>query len=76
MPENKMTPTRRFRLLIIEDDSDRIQLFQSWVPERVLTVVATSAGRALGILERDPGHVYGGILLDHDLEKQTITEAD
>jgi len=38
--------------------------------------VASSAGTALGILQRDRGTVYGGILLDHDLQKRTITQMD
>ena len=33
-------------------------------------------GRALGILRRDPGRVYAGIVLDHDLQGQIASEAD
>ena len=30
----------------------------------------------MGILQRDRGRVYAGILLDHDLQEQTITQTD
>ena len=65
-----------FRILIIEDDPDRIQRLQSWLPSNVKTVVAKSAGRAIGVLQRDKGNVYAGILFDHDLQEQAATESD
>jgi len=64
------------RILMVEDDPDRTLLLQSWLPPDVRTVVVTSAGRAIGLLERDRGNVYAGILLDHDLQQQISTEAD
>lgn len=67
---------RIFRLLIVEDDQSRIDCFHLWLDKDVRIVVASSAGRALGILERDGGNVYAGILLDHDLEKQAATDKD
>lgn len=66
-----------FRLLIIEDDEERIRFFQSTLGGiKVKIVVATSAGQAIGILERDKGMVYGAMFLDHDLNKQTKTDQD
>ena len=70
------TIKRVFRILIIEDDQNRIDCFRSWLDHDIRLVVASSAGRALGILERDKGYVYAGILLDHDLEKQAATDKD
>jgi CheY-like chemotaxis protein len=67
---------RFFRLLIIEDDHERERILKSWLPPDVKTVVAGSAGRAIGILERDRGRVYAGILLDHDLQGRTATSMD
>jgi CheY-like chemotaxis protein len=64
------------RILLIEDDPARIALFQAWCPEDVRLVVASSTGRAMGILLRDRGRVYAGILLDHDLQEQNITQMD
>ncbi len=64
------------RILIIEDNTRREELICSWVPQDVRTVIARSAGRAIGILERDRGRVYSGIVLDHDLQEKTATEAD
>ncbi len=40
------------------------------------TVVVASAGRALGVLQRERGSVYAGILLDHDLQEQAATDSD
>jgi CheY-like chemotaxis protein len=71
-----MAAVRRLRVLIIEDDRGRVRTFKSWLPEDVIPVVAWSAGRALGILERDRGNVYAGILLDHDLQQLAATGAD
>ena len=62
------------RLLLIEDDMTRIDLFQKWCPPDIRIVVASSPGKAIGILQRD--RVYAGILLDHDLQEQTLTQTD
>ena len=67
---------RFFRLLIIEDDHERERILKSWLPPDVKTVVAGSGGRAIGILERDRGTIYAGILLDHDLQGRTATATD
>ena len=67
---------RIFRVLVVEDDKSRIERFHAWVPDVVRLVVASSAGRAIGILGRDRGSVYGGIMLDHDLNFQALTAAD
>ena len=64
------------RLLLIEDDADRITRFRAWCPSDIRLVVAASGGRALGLLERDPGRVYAGLLLDHDLPFQAVNDAE
>jgi len=64
----------RIRLLIVEDSQYRIDAFEQWIPEDIVKVVARSAGAAVGILKRDKGRVYDGILLDHDLVR--INEQD
>jgi CheY-like chemotaxis protein len=61
---------------MVEDSSTRIELLKSWLPEDVKAVVASSAGKALGVLKRDRGQVYSGILLDHDLQEQAVTATD
>ena len=65
-----------FRILIVEDDPDRAQTLQSWLPEDAIAVLVTSAGKALGLLARDRGNVYAGILLDHDLQQQVAAKSD
>ncbi len=69
-------PKPVFRILIVEDDIERAETLRSWLPEDVRPVVVTSAGKALGLLARDRGHVYSGILLDHDLQQQTASDSD
>ena len=65
-----------FRILVVEDDPQRASLLQSWLPEDVRTVLVTTAGKAIGLLKRDSGNVYAGIMLDHDLQLQRTTESD
>jgi hypothetical protein len=67
---------QRFRLLLIEDGAHRIERISSWMPEDCLLVVAASAGKAMGILQRDQGYVYGAVMLDHDLNEQAFTTDD
>lgn len=69
-------PKPLFRILIVEDDPERADILQAWLPKDVRPVVVTSAGKAMGLLARDRGRVYAGILLDHDLQQQTATEED
>ena len=64
------------RILIIEDDANREARLKSWLPADVRAVVATSAGKAIGILRRDSGVVYAGIVLDFDLQLRRATASD
>ena len=63
-------------VLLVEDSEERAQWFRRHLPEHVRLVLASSAGRALGILRRDPGYQYAAILLDHDLQEQAATTID
>lgn len=65
-----------YRLLIVEDNISRVDSFRHWCPEPFRIVWAKSAGVALGVLERDRGSVFSGILLDHDLFEATVTNTD
>ncbi len=67
---------RFFRLLLIEDDIGRVEDFRAWLPSWAMLVWAQSAGAALGVIRRDSGRVYGGVLLDHDLEQRAKTVDD
>lgn len=69
-----MIPT--FRLLMIEDDQARVDLIQAWLPKDCMLVVACNAGKAKGILHRDRGYVYGGLMFDHDLRERAMTTQD
>ena len=64
------------RILIIEDDPNREARLKSWLPADVRAVVAASAGKAIGILRRDSGLVYAGIVLDFDLQLRRGTASD
>jgi CheY-like chemotaxis protein len=61
---------------MVEDNPARIELLKSWLPEDIKAVITSSAGKALGVLKRDRGQVYSGILLDHDLQEQAVTATD
>lgn len=63
------------RILLIEDDNGRVRKIREWLPEDVHLVHAGSAGRAIGILQRDRD-AYAGIMLDHDLQGNIATEMD
>ena len=66
----------RIRLLIVEDNQERIDLFNQWVPVDFAPVFATGAGRAMRIIELDAGNVFGGIALDFDLYEQPVIPSD
>jgi len=78
MPGSPLNPSEgtSIRLLIIDDSNERITTLHQWLPGDVRAVSATSAGRALKILDLDPGTVYAGILLDHDLGQQVVADAE
>jgi hypothetical protein len=89
---NKEVLARKYRkrehvlLLIVEDDERRVEYFKRWNqkanhPDRVAAVEfrfvwARSAGAAIGIIKRDKGDVYDGILLDYDLDQQQLTATE
>ena len=63
------------RILLIEDDNNRVSKIKSWLPDDVRLVHAASAGRVLGVIKRDSNQ-YAGIMLDHDLQTQAATATD
>lgn len=70
---------RRIRVipvLVVEDCAERVRWFELALPVRFRLIHARSAGVALKVLQLDGGHTYGAVLLDHDLQGQTITTAD
>jgi CheY-like chemotaxis protein len=67
---------KRLRILIVEDDESRVECFKKWLPPDVLLTHAPRGGSALGLLQRDRGAVYSGILLDHDLNWRAIGGVD
>jgi CheY-like chemotaxis protein len=71
-----MDQASALRVLIVEDNPDRENCLRSWLPPDVRPVVATSAGRAVGILRLDRGTVYAGVVLDHDLQERKAAETD
>lgn len=64
------------RLLVVEDNAERLALFERWMPDDVRVTWAPSAGRAMKIIELDAGGVYAGMLLDHDLVDQNASDAE
>ena len=64
------------RILIVEDDNHRVDVITKWLGSRAKIVWAKSAGMAIGLLNRDRGRVYDGIMLDYNLHQQRITQQD
>ena len=64
------------RVLIIEDNAVRIACFQAWKPEWIHFVFASSPGAALGLISRDRGLIYAGVMLDHDLQEQRVCQSE
>jgi CheY-like chemotaxis protein len=64
------------RVLIIEDDARRVEQLCAWLEADVRPVVAAGPGRALGILSRDRGTVYAGILLDQDIQSPDASSGE
>lgn len=65
------------RILLIEDDPERIEIIRSWlVGTGFVLIEASSGGRAMGILRKNMTDGIAGVMLDHDFEKQPITVAD
>ncbi len=70
-------PLLKPRLLLIEDDPARIEKFRAWIAGTEFVLIeASSGGRAMGILRPGMAEGVAGILLDHDLEKQPVTDTD
>jgi len=71
------SPALRPRILLIEDDPDRIVTFRAWLAGSDFVLIeASSGGRALGILQKGKTAGIAGICLDNDLEKQPMTDSD
>jgi len=71
------SPRLRPRILLIEDDPDRIVTFREWLRDRPFVLIeASSGGRALGLLKKGMTDGIAGICLDNDLEKQPMTDSD
>lgn len=64
------------RLLMVEDDPERVEIIRAWLPQACRLVVAAGAGRARGVLRRDRGLVYADIMLDLDLSSQAVHETE
>jgi CheY-like chemotaxis protein len=71
-----MQSVKVLRILLVEDNAEREQVLCAWLPPDVKVVVVTSAGKAIGVLRRDPGTVYAGVILDHDLQERRAAEVD
>lgn len=71
-----LAPTLKPRLLLIEDDADRIALFRQWVIDTPYVLVeAKSGGQAMGVVNHG-GEGVAGIMLDHDLNTSPKTLQD
>jgi CheY-like chemotaxis protein len=63
------------RILLVEDSAWRIERFREWAPADVRLVEARCGGRAIGTVRRSGRNDWAGILLDHDLNEQAVSNA-
>lgn len=71
------SPKLRPRILLIEDDPDRIVTFRAWLEGTEFVLIeASSGGRAMGMLRKGMMGGIAGLCLDHDLVQQPMTETD
>lgn len=71
-----MPPLLRPRILLIEDNPERIALFRKWLEESPFVLIeATSGGQAMGVVSRGAEGI-AGICLDHDLNTNPKTPMD
>lgn len=78
-PSNRL-PAKKIvfkpRIVLIEDEPERIEKFKSWTDGTPFVLVcATSGGQALGLINHGAEGV-AGICLDHDLNTAPKTPAD
>ena len=66
---------KHIRILIVEDNATRAERICHWIPQGIVPILASSAGLAIGIIQRDFKEL-AGLMLDHDLQEQRITESD
>ena len=64
------------RLLLIEDRESRYLQFKKWLPPEARLVWVKSGGAALRTLSADDPDDYDGVLLDYDLQRQTVTPGE
>lgn len=70
-------PFLKPRILLIEDNAERIALFRAWLSGTEFVLIeASSGGRAKGILRKGATGGIAGVLLDHDLDQQPVTDVD
>lgn len=71
--KGKLSP----RILLIEDNAERIALIREWlIGTEFVLIEASSGGRAKGILRKGSTGGIAGVMLDHDLDQQPMTPTD
>lgn len=64
------------RILLVEDDAGRIEIFTKWLEgTEFVLVTARSGGQAMGLLSKGFDGV-AGVMLDHDLSDAPLTTVD
>lgn len=77
MTNSPSSPKLRPRILLIEDDAERIATFRQWLAGTEFVLIeASSGGRARGILRKGMTDGIAGLCLDHDLHQQPVNDTD
>lgn len=70
-------PKLRPRILLVEDDAERIATFRRWIEGTEFVLIeASSGGRAMGIFRKGMTDGIAGLCLDHDLDQQPVNSND
>lgn len=65
-------PKNQVKLLLIDDDHERVRLFKVWTPPDIRLSVVMDAGQGLGEINKMGEEDYAGVMLDHDIHKTPI----
>jgi CheY-like chemotaxis protein len=70
-------PRLKPRILLVDDNADRIETFRDWLAStEFVAIEASSDGRAMGVLRKGMTEGIAGHCLDHDIDNQPVTDTD
>lgn len=68
--------TRKFRLLLVEDNQDRIDKIHTWLPVNFELVIAANVDQAVELLKQNNVNTFGAFMLSLDIYKLSSISSD